>query len=142
MNNNRSLTLNEHLLIILLLFQGISGVLGGALLVYDPTGDTLQIPLSLLDGTPFGNYLLPGLILLIVLGIFPVFVAYGLWGKQRWSRMGTLAVGLALIVWIGVEIAMIGYQSEPPLQAIYGVVGILILLILPVPRTGTPAKIP
>lgn len=141
MNDKGSRSINEYLLIMLLLFQGISGVFGGAVLVYDPTGKTLQMPISLLDGTPFGNYLLPGLILLVVLGIFPVIVVYGLWNKRRWSRVGTLAVGLALIIWIGVEIAMIGYQSEPPLQAIYGAVGILILLILLISRTGDPSGI-
>lgn len=142
MTNKLSRSLNEYLLIILLLFQGISGVFGGAVLVYDPTGDTLQMPISLLDSTPFDNYLLPGLILLIVLGAFPIFITYGLWNKRRWSRMGALAVGLALIIWIGVEIAMIGYHSEPPLQAIYASVGFLILFILLVSRSDVPSEIP
>lgn len=142
MNNNSSFTFSGYLLITLLLFQGISGVFGGAALVYDPSGDTLQMPLSLLAGTPFSTYLIPGLILLILLGIFPIFVAYIFWKRWKWSQMGSLAVGLALITWIGMEIAMIGYQNEPPLQAIYGAVGFLILLILPFIRNGKPAKMP
>jgi len=42
-------------------------------------------------------------------------------------------VGVALLIWIGVEIAMIGYQSQPPLQLIYGLVGFFILIFTLLP---------
>jgi hypothetical protein len=37
-------------------------------------------------------------------------------------------VGTALVTWVAVEIAIIGYSNEPPLQAIYLVLGVAILL--------------
>jgi len=37
--------------------------------------------------------------------------------------------GLALLLWIGVEIAVVGYQAEPPLQLVYGVLGAVIVAL-------------
>lgn len=39
------------------------------------------------------------------------------------------AGGLGLVIWIAVEIAMIGYQAEPPLQLIYGMLGLGLLAL-------------
>jgi hypothetical protein len=38
-------------------------------------------------------------------------------------------VGAGLLVWVAVEVAIIGYSNEPPLQAIYGILGVAILLV-------------
>ncbi|MEJ2055856.1 MAG: hypothetical protein P8X42_18230, partial [Calditrichaceae bacterium] len=76
------------------------------------------------------NYLIPGLILLIALGFYPIVVFYGLLKNLNWSWFGTLILGIALLIWIGVEILVIGYQAKPPLQLIYGLVGLLILILI------------
>jgi hypothetical protein len=122
-----SRAVGSYLLMALLLFQGLSGIAGGIGLVGDPSGDSLQISLSLLEGTPFNDYLIPGLILLVVLGIAPLIALYGLWKQRHWGWLGSLAIGVGLIIWIGVQILLIGYQPQPPLQLIYGVLGIAIV---------------
>jgi len=113
----------------LMLFQGISGLYGGIALVMDPSGDLLQMPISMLDGTPFHSFLIPGLILLTILGIFPMIVLYGLWKRRYWSWIGALTVSIALIIWIGVQIWMVGYHPEPPLQLIYGLLGLILFIL-------------
>lgn len=40
-----------------------------------------------------------------------------------------LGVGLALLIWIAGQIALIGYSSDPPHQALYLVLGFLIALV-------------
>jgi len=44
---------------------------------------------------------------------------------------GTAAfvVGAGLLIWVAVEVAIIGYSNEPPLQAIYGTHGVVIMLV-------------
>jgi len=116
-----------YFLMGLILFQGISGLYGGITLVIDPTGDLLQMPIPILDGTPFHSFLIPGLILLTILGIFPLIVLYGFWKRRLWSWTAALAVSVALIIWIGVQIWMVGYHLEPPLQFIYGLLGLILL---------------
>ena len=59
------------LLLVLLLVQGLGGLAGGLSLALQPDGSIMQMPLSYLDGSPFSDYLIPGLILLLVLGVLP-----------------------------------------------------------------------
>ncbi len=103
------------------------GALGGGLvLVVAPRGEIMPLPLSALAGSPFDTYLVPGLILFTVLGIGPLFAAALAWRGHPLAPFAGFVVGTALLTWIGVEIAIIGYSNEPPLQAIYLVIGIAI----------------
>ena len=129
-----------YTLIILMLFQGISGLIGGIALVIDPSGELLQMPLSMLEGSPFDTFLIPGIILLTILGIFPMCVVYGLWVRLNWAWMGSLLVSVALIIWIGVEIWMVGYHTEPPLQLIYGLLGLILLVLVLMPSVRNQFK--
>ena len=133
MPDNKSKPISVYILLVLILFQGLSGIVGGIGLVLDPTGKSLQLPIEWLEGSPFNDYLIPGLILLIVLGIYPLVVLYGLWLKLRWALFAAFTVGVALIIWIGVEILIIGYHPQPPLQLIYGLVGLFILIFVFLP---------
>lgn len=118
----------KRILGILVGFQGLSGLAGGFGLITNPTGEALGIPLEWLDTTLFETYFIPGVILFVVLGIFPMVCYAGLWKEKSWAIFGSLITGIALIIWIIVEIYMIGYQPNPPLQLIYGVTGVLISL--------------
>lgn len=122
------------LLIACIIFQGISGLFGGLGLILDPTGKTLNIPLSWLDGSPFTNYLIPGLILFFVLAVFPIYTALGLLNNKFVYWQLSLMLGIALLIWIVTEIIIIGYQSNPPLQLIYGILGIIILSLTLQPK--------
>lgn len=117
------------LLIACIIFQGISGLFGGLGLILDPTGKTLNIPLSWLEGSPFMNYLIPGLILFSLLGMLPIYIATGLLGNRFFYWRLSLILGILLLIWILVEIIIIGYQPNPPLQLVYGILGVLIVAL-------------
>ena len=117
----------------LLLFQGLSGLVGGAGLVSDPTGGSLHIPIDWLAGSPFNDYLIPGLFLLLILGAGVLAVAAAVWLRARFALPAALAVGLLLLIWLGVEILVIGYQADPPFQAVYGLVGLSIITLALLP---------
>ena len=51
------------------------------------------------------------------------------WRRDPLAPFAAFVVGTALLIWIGVEIAIIGYSNEPPLQAIYLVMGIAITVV-------------
>ena len=122
-----------HLLVLLLLIQGVSGLAGGLALSLDPTGEAIGLPLIWLRGSPFPDYRLPGLFLLAVLGAVPLWVAARVWRRRAWAWPAALMVGLVLLAWLVVEIRVVGLQDDPPLQAIYGLVGagIVILCLAP-----------
>ena len=121
-------------LIALMVFQGMSGVFGGAGLVIDPTGNMMRMPLRWLEGSPFGNYLVPGIILLLVLGVFPLVVSWYLRKPSRNAWLGALITAGGLLVWLAVQVSIIGYQPRPPLQLIYAVEALLILASALIPR--------
>lgn len=128
-------TISVIVLIVSVFFQALSGLGGGVFLITDPTGETLNLPLSFLRNSPFTDYLIPGIILFTVLGVYPLIVTAGLLQRKYWGWSGSILLGIALLIWIFVEILMIGYQSEPPLQLIYGILGIVILFLALLPGT-------
>lgn len=133
MNDRDRAPVGFYLLAVLIFFQAASGLFGGGALMLDPTGSLLQMPLELLAPSPFSDYFIPGGILFLVLGMGPSVVFVGLLRRNKWAWLGTLLVGAALIIWIVVEIIMIGYHSQPPLQIVYGTVGVLLLALALMP---------
>jgi hypothetical protein len=113
-------------LMAFLLLQGIGAIGGGGVLVASPDGAIMHMPVSNMRGSPFADYLIPGLILLLVLGVFPLVVLAGLWRRQAWAWFGSFAVGCGLIIWIAVEMVFVPFDI---LQAIFGAIGVLIALL-------------
>jgi len=117
-------------LMALLLLQGICGIAGGVALVAAPDGRIMKMPVAQLDGSPFSSYLIPGLILLIVLGILPLDVLAGLWLQPKVAWYGSLVVGCGLVLWIVVQVLYIPFSA---LQTIFGAVGLLIATVTLLP---------
>ena len=109
------------ILMILLVTLGLGGISGGIAMISDPSGDLLGLPLVLLESVSIRNYLMPGLFLLVVMGILPLVAAIGLWRGQQRAWIVTIGLSLVLILWIGTQI----YLWGPPIaiQIIYLVLG-------------------
>jgi hypothetical protein len=136
-----------YILLALLFFQGISGLIGGLALTVNPSGNLIQMPISLLEGSPFDNFLIPGLVLLLLLGIYPSLIFYALLTKVEcrflsalniykdrfWGWTGSLYLAIILILWIDFEILFIGYYYFFYLQTIYALLGVLILIFTLLP---------
>lgn len=128
-------------LMALLLFQGVSAIGPGLALVASPSGDILHMSVSNMHHSPFPDYLIPGLILLVVLGILPLVVLFGMWRQRSWAWYGSFTVGCGLIIWIAVEMVFVPFIV---LQAVYGVTGVLIALAtwLPSVRRYCRVRVP
>jgi hypothetical protein len=85
------------------IFLGVGAVAGGLGLVLAPDGSVLGLSTAPLAGSPFHDFLVPGIVLLTVIGIWPLVAGIlTLRGSPRAPRMAA-AVGLLLIIWIVVE---------------------------------------
>ena len=115
--------------IALEILLGVGAVGGGLALMAGPNGEILPLPVSALSGSPFANYFAPGLILFTILGIGPLGAAILAWRRHPVAPLLTLAVGCALLIWLGVEIVIVGYSNDPPLQAWYLGLGVAISLV-------------
>lgn len=108
---------------ILQTFNGLSGLLGGIMLINDPTGNSLNMRMEWLKETPFQNFLIPGIVLFLVVGIGNTV---GIWltfrKKNKRSQFG-LVFGLILMFWIISQVLWIGYKDF--LQPLYFTTGLL-----------------
>jgi hypothetical protein len=94
-------------LIAVELFLALNAV-GGA--VY-ALGGAKGVKREWLDGTPFNDYVIPGVILLVAVGGTLVAAAVALLRRAPTAWEFSLAAGAVLIGWIVVETAMIGLVS-------------------------------
>jgi hypothetical protein len=110
-------------LIVVEFFNGLSGVAGGIGLITDPTAAALGMELAWLQGTPFSNYLIPGIVLLVFNGIGNLTAAFLSIFRNRYRAQVALFFGLVMMIWIISQVAWIGYKSF--LQPLYFSTGLL-----------------
>jgi hypothetical protein len=131
-------------LILLQLLLGVGALFGGGVLILAPDGHLIGMPMNLLANSPFTNFLVPGLLLFFFVGVFPSVVAYSLrqrpgwrwpnllnpFKRMHWSWAASLAAGVAVVVWIVVEIQFMPVGFVHLLYLAWGAL-ILILTLLP-----------
>ncbi len=67
----------------------------------------MQMPLRLLDGSPFPDYFVPGLILGGLFGVGSFVVVVLGWRNLRIAPFLAFAIGCGQMIWIVVELAII-----------------------------------
>jgi hypothetical protein len=105
----------------------LGALAGGLALMIGPRGEIIPLPVASLVGSPFDSYFVPGLILFGVLGIGPIVAAALAWIRHPLAPLAALITGIGLLIWLAVEIAIIGFATEPPLQPIYLALGLLVV---------------
>jgi len=129
------------LLVFMLVFLGIGALGGGGSLILKPDGSIMQMPVEWLAVTPFSSYLIPGLILFTLVGVYPMVVAYCLLKRPgwrwpdtlnpfksiHWAWAASLAAGIIAMIWISVQVWMLGYVH--PLQPTIFITGAVIVLL-------------
>lgn len=117
------------------LFLALTALVGGFNPLRDPTGGGVDVVIPLdpshLAGTPFPDYTVPGLLLVVFLGLYPLVVLYGQVTRTSWARPASVLEGVVLLVWLVVEVSLIGYVS--PLQPAYGALGVVLIALCYVP---------
>ncbi|GAB1444622.1 hypothetical protein MASR2M41_02350 [Flammeovirgaceae bacterium] len=112
----------RNVLIFLLAFLGLGAVGGGAMFIVSPSGALFGMPLSMLENSPFNNFLLPGIILFLILGVAPLLLIIPLRTKptsklaqginffrdMHWAWSYTIYIAFALIIWIQIQMVIIG----------------------------------
>lgn len=93
---------------IIQLIVGIGAVVCGVIFVLFPSGQVLGIPLSLLEGSPFSNFLISGIILFLVNGIGQLWAGVLSLKRHAWSGHAGAVFGMGLMIWIFVQVSMIG----------------------------------
>lgn len=137
----------RNIYLSLLAFLGLSAIGGGGALIISPSGKLLGgLPLSILERSPFNDFLVPGIILFVVLGIIPSLLVFALLKKpssvlaerfnffkdMHWAWTFSIYVVFALIIWIQVETIYI--QGVGWLQTFYMLYAIPLILVALLPQ--------
>jgi hypothetical protein len=107
-------------------FIGITAIAGGFRLVSNPNG-TSDIPLEWLNSSPFTNYLIPGLVLLIVIGFGNVLGGIFSFLSKRYAGGLAAMLGTFLILFMAIEVWFVGLRNF--LQPLYFILGAIVLVL-------------
>lgn len=137
----------KNLLIFLLGFLSVGAIYGGIVFILKPDGSAYDIPVEILQKSPFRDFFIPGIILLVTFGITPIYVVYTLIRKPKnkfmqklnllydhhFSWTFSVYIGFALIIWINVQTLI--FNAVDALHTIYSSLGIFIVCIALLPQT-------
>lgn len=113
------------LLAMLCLVTGITAIAGGIALVAAPDGSLVRMPLSTLEYSPFSSFLVPGLILLFVVGFGNMLAASAVLRDAPSANALSFVAGVALLGWILGQIMFL--RTANWLQLGYLAVALLII---------------
>ena len=113
----------------LLLFVALNAFGGG----YYAMAGAAGVPVEWLAGSPFQDYYVPGLFLFLVLGGSALFSGILVFARHPMARKAAIACGMVILLWLIVQLSIIGYVSwMQPVTAAAAL--IIILLTLKMPR--------
>jgi hypothetical protein len=111
----------------LLVFNGGGALFGGWNLIAHPDGSTLLLPHQLLIHTPFEDFLVPGIVLFVAIGLGSFAALWLLVRGHRYRRQALIIEGTLLCGWLVVQIILI--RTFSLWQAALFAVGVALIAI-------------
>lgn len=120
----------------LLAFGALNAFVGGFYGLRGARG----VPVQWLASSPFEDYFVPSFVLFVAVGGSLLVAAAAVWARAEFARRAVLFAGGVVLVWIALQVAVIGYVSWlQPVTAIAGIVTLALGSLLPrslAPRRG------
>lgn len=116
-----------RLIIGILLFVGLAAVPYGLMFIIDTTGDLVVVSLDALEGSPFRNFLIPGIILFGVNGLGRLLAAFFVIKKHDLAGRVIMLIGLILSSWIIIQFLVVGF--DPMFQPLFFTIGIIEMVL-------------
>jgi len=107
----------------ILAFLAINAFGGG----YYGLSGAKDIPIEWLNGSPFSNYLIPSLVLIMIVGGSALIAAFAVFSRHHLAPKAAFMCGLIVLIWLSVQISIIGYVSW--MQPTTAFAGLLILFL-------------
>lgn len=117
----------KTLLLILTSVTALTAIISGAMLLAVPDGGSLYLPITILIETPFKNFIIPGLVLLLVVGGISIIASFSIVRRHKKAYSFSQAAGLILSGWIIAQMMITSVNSW--IQWVFLFIGISILLI-------------
>lgn len=97
-------------LVIIEVFIGL-GAIGGGIAILTGVFDQ-WLPLTWLQGTPFNDYIIPGLVLLVVVGGGMLLAAATIFVQRAWAVLLSVAMGLVMIGFEVFEVVIVDRNAQ------------------------------
>jgi hypothetical protein len=107
----------------LLAFGAVNAFGGG----YYGLSGAKGVPTEWLKGSPFSDYFIPSLILLVVVGGSFMVAAMAVVTGLRIARLAALTAGIVVLGWLAAQLVIIGYVSW--MQPTTAIAGLLVLVL-------------
>ena len=111
-----------RILFVLHAFVGVGAVAGGLAAITNPQAP-LGVPVTVLNNSPFNNFLIPGIILFTLIGLGNIFSALMFRFKSRFQGYISSVFSWALVIWIVVQCIML--NSIASLHIIFFIIGLI-----------------
>ncbi len=122
-------------------FVGIGALFGGGAAILDPHSP-LGVPLAILENSPFENFLIPGLILFLIIGIGSMISGLTAVSKSDYQGYYSSVSSWALMIWIVVQCLMIRAVAFPHvLFFLIGLAGAVLALSILYDKRQFPANL-
>ena len=108
---------------ILLAFLALNAF-GGA---YYGMSGAIDVPLEWLEGGPFKNYFIPCLFLFIIIGGAALLASILVFKRHPKARLGSMATAIIVLLWLAIQVIIIGYISW--MQPATTILALLILIM-------------
>ena len=108
---------------VILAFVAVNAFGGG----YYGMSGAKDVPLEWLNGSPFKSYFIPGLFLFTVIGGSCLFSSIAIFRNWKYAKTASFFSGIAMLLWITIQVAIIGYVSW--MQPAIFITGISVLIL-------------
>jgi hypothetical protein len=106
-NNKLTENITQYTLGTLLLLVALNAFGGG----YYGLSGAETVPTEWLKGSPFRNYFIPSLFLFVVVGGSALFAAIAVFRRHRMAHKAAFICGIIILLWVTVQVVIIGYVS-------------------------------
>ena len=117
----------ETILGLILALVALGAIPAGLAMILKPDGSIMHLPIDILQGSPFKDFLIPGLFLLGVNGLAGLAGAVLCFIHSRYSAISGLILGIGLVVWIIVQLLTTGLISW--MQPAYFAIGLVEIIL-------------
>lgn len=120
-----------YALSIVLCLIGVSGLYAGWSMMTDPSGKSIDLPVEILQDSPFPNFFIPGAVLFAVNGVGQLIGSILAFFKKPQAGIWGMAMGILLIGWILFQVYWIGfYLIIQSLCSLFGAIEIILGIAL------------
>ncbi|MCA0364840.1 MAG: hypothetical protein LCH67_12415 [Bacteroidetes bacterium] len=109
----------------LLLLTAVNALIAGFLFIIDPSGQKMGMTTDFLKFSPFDSFLIPGIVLFVINGIFNLVAAYFLIKNKSTALAMVIFQGVILCGWIFAQVLMV--EEVNPLHIIMFLIGVILV---------------